>query len=157
MALKITLAKILATGLCSGLSPKAPGTVGSVAALLILFLITWIGGEISTSLLVVMSIIAYVIGHWCCATLADQWGHDPGKIVIDEWVGMWLALVMVPFTWQTAMMAFVFFRFFDISKPLGVGYIDKKISGPASVMLDDVLAGGYAALLTYVVYTFLLV
>lgn len=149
-----TIAKIIATGLGSGLSPKAPGTAGSVAAIVIILLLDAASVNISPMLLLGMSLVAYFTGHWSCYMLADDWGHDPGKIVVDEWVGMWLSLVLVPFGWQVAVVAFVAFRFFDIIKPLGVGYIDKQMGGPTSVMLDDVLAGVYAAVVTYLVYYF---
>jgi phosphatidylglycerophosphatase A len=155
MSQRKTTAKIIATGLGSGLAPKAPGTVGSVAALVIIYAMAYMGARVSATLLVAMSAVAYLVGHWSCAVLADEWGHDPGKIVIDEWVGMWLSLVLVPFQWQTAVVAFVAFRFFDIIKPLGVGYIDQHMGGPTSVMLDDVLAGVYAAVVTYAVHMFI--
>ncbi len=72
--------------------------------------------------------------------------HDSSKIVVDEWVGMGISLLLIPWTWGWVVAAFAIFRFFDIFKPLGVGAIDRNWSGPWGVIMDDVLAGVYTCI-----------
>lgn len=82
-----------------------------------------------------------------------EWGHDSPRVVVDEIVGMWVALCAVPASreWWYPFAALVLFRLFDIYKPLGCRWIDRNIPGAWGVMLDDILAGVYAALVLAVV------
>ena len=66
---------------------------------------------------------------------------DPSEVVIDEVAGFWVAICLVPLTWKILLVAFVLFRILDILKPFPIGYIDKKVSGGAGIVLDDVVAG----------------
>ena len=75
-----------------------------------------------------------------------DWGHDAGKIVIDEVVGMWITLWLVPKSLMLYAIGFVLFRVFDILKPLGVRQ-SQKLPGGWGVMVDDLLAGVYANLI----------
>jgi len=130
----------LAFGLGSGLSPYAPGTVGTVAALLpALFLVQlplWIG------LLLVG--LAFVVGIHLCQVTGNALGvHDHGGMVWDEFVGVWLVLLFMPFNWAWWLAAFVVFRLFDILKPWPIRWLDRKVPGGFGVMLDDLLAGVY--------------
>ena len=136
-------AVLVATGFGAGLSPWAPGTVASVVAIPI----WWYGLSI---LPVWMCAIVLALG-----TLAAVWivGHacrvagvgDDGAIVIDEWFGMWIALLACPRTWPAVAVAFGLFRLFDIAKPWPVSWADREVGGGLGVMLDDVLAGLMAA------------
>ena len=83
----------------------------------------------------------------------EEWGHDSPRVVVDEIVGMWVALCAVPASreWWYPFAALVLFRLFDIYKPLGCRWIDRNIPGAWGVMLDDILAGVYAALVLAVV------
>lgn len=83
----------------------------------------------------------------------EKWGHDSPRVVVDEIVGMWVALCAVPASreWWYPFAALVLFRLFDIYKPLGCRWIDRNIPGAWGVMLDDILAGVYAALVLAVV------
>lgn len=133
----------------SGLLPKAPGTWGSVAALVSGYFLHMIWGMPG---LAVGAVLTLVLGLWASARYMAQSGtHDPGAIVIDEVAGMWLTLLALPMAagihhW---VMAFILFRLFDIVKPWPVGVIDRRLPGTWGVMLDDVAAGVYAALLLW--------
>ena len=89
-----------------------------------------------------------VLGVWS-ATVSEQfWGEDPKRVVMDETVGEWIALLAVPASghWGYVLAAFVLFRFFDIAKPLGVRSME-KFKGGYGIMGDDILSGVYAAVL----------
>jgi phosphatidylglycerophosphatase A len=85
--------------------------------------------------------------------LEPEWGHDPQKIVIDEIIGFWIAMIAVPYTAWTLFAGFVLFRIFDIWKPLGIRKME-KFKGGWGVMLDDVLAGIYANIVLQVLIFF---
>jgi phosphatidylglycerophosphatase A len=135
-------AHFLALGFGSGLSPFAPGTAGSLAAIpvyLVLahFLPLW-------SMLGVVA-LSFLAGIWFCDVTGKGLGvPDHGGIVWDEMVAMWLILALVP---QQALWfgaAFAAFRLFDIWKPFPIGYLDQHVKGGFGVMLDDLLAAIYA-------------
>jgi len=81
------------------------------------------------------------------------WGEDPRTVVIDEYVGTWIPLLVAPCgenTWIFALLGFAPFRLIDIFKPLGCRWVDTHIKGGWGVMLDDVLAGFYALIIVYI-------
>jgi phosphatidylglycerophosphatase A len=128
----------LAFGFGSGLTPKAPGTLG-----------TLVGGVLFLPLLVAFPVLALgvlflglMIGSWLCQRAADWAGvHDHGGIVWDEFVGIWLVLIALPEQhWIWWLAAFVGFRFFDIVKPWPIRWVDRQVRGGFGIMLDDVLA-----------------
>ncbi|MDX8352010.1 phosphatidylglycerophosphatase A [Cognatiyoonia sp. IB215182] len=145
---------LIATFFYAGHLRPAPGTWGSLAALPVAGVIYTIVGPWG---LVVACILAYALGVW--ATAVETKGkdnHDPSEIVIDEVVGQWIALLPVAFgawvrgieitaLWPGWIAAFVLFRLFDITKWGPVGWAD-KLHGPTGVMLDDVIAGVFAAI-----------
>ena len=135
----------LAFGFGSGLSPKAPGTTGTVVAVLIhLALAPYLTLHSYLAFLVV----SFLAGIYLCGNTARDLGeHDCGGIVWDEFVGYWVAMFMVPTTWYWVATAFILFRLFDILKPFPIGLLDKKVHGGLGIMLDDLLAGIYALLL----------
>lgn len=133
----------LAFGFGSGLSNKAPGTCGTLAAVPIYWLLA------NTSSLVYMAVTALVTiaGVTICDKAAEKLGvHDFGGIVWDEIAGFLIAMLFVPFTWSAVAFGFVLFRLFDIFKPWPIKWIDKKVPGGLGIMLDDVLAGLFASL-----------
>ena len=135
---------LLATWFGSGLLPKAPGTWGSLAALPCGALLAWLGGP---WLLLVAALLVLGLGIWASERASAAMGkHDPGAVVIDEVVGQWLALLPVAETYLFYLPAFVAFRAFDI-KPWPVSWADQKLPGGWGIMLDDVIAGIYAAIL----------
>ena len=79
----------------------------------------------------------------CGAVSQPVWGHDPSRIVADEMIGLWIAMIAVPFSWLNLALAFGLFRLFDIWKPMGIRRME-KFPGGWGVMLDDVLAGLYS-------------
>ncbi|MFK7908806.1 MAG: phosphatidylglycerophosphatase A [Chitinophagales bacterium] len=134
-----------ATGFYSGYAPKAPGTAGSLLAAVLLGLAAYFVPQwVNTYSLIAVILLFFIIGVIAADQLEETLGKDPGCIVIDEFVGMWITLLFLPINWFTLLIGFVLFRFFDILKPLFIGTIDQKVKGGWGVMLDDVLAGVYA-------------
>ena len=136
-------AHFIAGGFGSGLSPVAPGTVGTIVAMPCWLLIT------QSSLLWQLGIVvsAFMLGVYVSERACKKLGtHDHGSIVWDEFVGLWVALVFVPVTWLNLLLGFVLFRFFDIVKPWPIKWLDKKVGGGLGVMIDDVVAGLFAGL-----------
>ena len=83
--------------------------------------------------------------------MEKYWGEDPSRVVIDEMVGVWIPLLVVPAGgWWYVVAAFVLFRFFDIVKPLGVRRME-RFRGGVGIMMDDILAGVYSAILLGIV------
>ena len=76
---------------------------------------------------------------------------DPKEIVVDEFIGQSLVLVFLPVTYQNYILAFIFFRFFDIWKPFPINYIEKKYQNAFGVIFDDIIAAGYALILFYII------
>ena len=146
--------KLFLTLFYSGLSPKAPGTVGSFLALVLgLGLIPFIPA--STLFLLALLITAIAVKQ--IDIYEKEVGvHDGKEIVIDELAGMWIALSICGITQENMIimgaLAFIYFRIFDIWKPSLIGRIDEKVKGGWGVMGDDLLAGvaaGIAASGTY--------
>jgi len=134
----------LAFGFGSGLVKKAPGTMGTLAAIpiyLILVQLPFWGYSLFT-------IIAGLVGIWICQIAADQLNeHDYGGIVWDEIVGYLITLWLVPFSWSMVIWGFILFRIFDIVKPWPIKWVDQRVKGGLGIMLDDVLAGLFSALI----------
>ena len=138
----------------SGLSPKAPGTVGSFVSLLLgMFLIQYL----HPSTLFLLALLITVIAVKQINIYEKEVGeHDSKEIVIDELAGMWIALAICGINSENFLimsgLAFIYFRLFDIWKPSIIGKIDEKVEGGWGVMGDDVvagIAGGVAAAATY--------
>lgn len=128
----------LAFGLGSGLAPKAPGTLGTLAAVPLFFLLT----SLSLSEYVFVVIFTAVAGIYLCGKTAIDLGvHDHPGIVWDEFVGFWITMIAVPVTWWSVVIGFALFRLFDIWKPWPIKWVDQHVSGGFGIMLDDVLAG----------------
>ena len=146
--------KLFLTLFYSGLTPKAPGTAGSIVALILGMLLLKI---VPDSTLFMLSILITAIAIKQIDIYEKEIGeHDSKEIVIDELAGMWLALSICGITdvifYITGALAFVYFRLFDIWKPSLIGKIDQKVKGGWGVMGDDLLAGvaaGLAAAGTY--------
>ncbi len=130
----------------SGYFPKAPGTIGSAVALLLAIPILLYGGF---SIFITLTIILTIIGFWSAHDYSIRMQRkDPKEVVIDELSGMWITLLVInPYIWWHYLLAFALFRLFDIIKPPPIDILDKKISGGAGIMLDDILAGVFAAIL----------
>lgn len=135
--------QLLAFGFGSGLAPKAPGTVGTVAALPLYWLMApqplWIYSTIV--------VVAALLGIWICDRASTALNvHDHPGIVWDEFVGLWIALWAVPVEPLWILAGFLVFRVFDIAKPWPIGWLDRRAGGGFGIMIDDVVAGILACL-----------
>jgi phosphatidylglycerophosphatase A len=132
----------LAFGLGSGASPRAPGTVGTLAAVPLWYLLA----QTPPMIYLLLVLLAFVIGIWLCGRTSHDLGvHDHGGIVWDEFVGYWITMIAVPVDWVWAAAGFILFRLFDILKPWPIGPVDRRVHGGLGIMLDDLLAGIMAA------------
>ncbi len=133
-----------ATWFGCGFMKPAPGTWGTLGALPFgLLILIYLG----PTALLLGTILVTALGWWASDVFEKMSGEkDSSMIVIDEVAGMWLALFAAPLTPLGVAAAFILFRAFDILKPWPVSYFDKKLSGPLSVMGDDLVAGLYTIL-----------
>ncbi|MDD2384750.1 MAG: phosphatidylglycerophosphatase A [Sulfurospirillaceae bacterium] len=131
--------KLFLTFFYTGLSPKAPGTAGSILATIVgVFIYTYLSMET----LFLLTILLSILGIKAINTYETNGGeHDDKSIVIDEVVGVWIALVLSSGTLLQVLASFAFFRLFDIWKPSIIGKIDRNVKGGVGVMGDDVVAG----------------
>ena len=142
----------IAVGLGSGLSPKAPGTTGTLGVLPLLVLM-WDASVLAwTTGLVILCALSI----WSTPEAGRRLGEpDHGQIVIDEWAGMWLVAfglnTLTELTvWMGLLIGFIGFRIFDIAKPWAVSWCERKIPGAWGVLMDDIAAGGYVLILALV-------
>jgi phosphatidylglycerophosphatase A len=135
---------LLAFGLGTGLSPVAPGTVGTILGVVLAWLVQPLGFE--WQFMVAIALI--VSGVWICGESAKRVGvHDHSGIVWDEIAAMYLILIVVPVSAPIWALAFALFRLFDIWKPWPIRDLDHRLHGGLGIMLDDLVAALYAALL----------
>ncbi|MDA3907428.1 MAG: phosphatidylglycerophosphatase A [Bacteroidales bacterium] len=143
------LHKLIASGLGTGYAPIAPGTVGSLLGIILYYFLNFGFNrfDFQQPLILVLNLVAIVaflfIGVYAIKKVHQIWIHDAPQIVIDEVIGVWIAVFAIPFEWQYYLYALILFRFFDIVKPLYIRRLD-NLKSDWSVMLDDVLAGIYA-------------
>lgn len=135
------LASALATWFGSGLAPKAPGTVGTLATVPLAVAL----GFAPPWALPVAALLVTALGVWSAGAHARDLGlKDPQQVVIDESAGFLWACCGGPFGWPTLVAAFVLFRLFDILKPWPVSALE-RLPGGWGIMMDDVAAGLLAA------------
>ncbi len=136
----------------SGYSKKAPGTIGSLVALLL-------GLPVLIFSANTLFLGAVFIGLIAITQIDKEEEeskiHDSSYIVIDELVGMWLAMAISGLSLAGVVLSFIFFRIYDITKPSLIGKIDKEIKGGLGVVADDALAGVLAGLSTLLVINIL--
>ncbi|GAA7100198.1 phosphatidylglycerophosphatase A [Helicobacter pylori] len=140
---KFSLRTCFLTLFFSGYSKKAPGTIGSLVALLL-------GLPILIFSANTLFLAAVLIGLIAIAQIDKEEEeskiHDSSYIVIDELVGMWLAMAISGLSLAGVVLSFIFFRIYDITKPSLIGKIDKEVKGGLGVVADDALAGVLAGL-----------
>ncbi len=141
------LLRVLGTGLFSGYFPIASGTFGSLVAALIYW---FIPGMDTWYVLLAVCVLTFIPGTIAAAHLEKEHGGDPSIVVIDEFLGMWIALLGLPKELLPVILGFFAFRFFDIAKVPPANYFDQRRGG-LGIMLDDVVAGIYANILVRVV------
>ncbi len=150
-ALLATPAGWLACGFGSGLAPVAQGTFGSLAALLPWLLLR----ELPLWLYLIVLLAGFGVGVWACNVAGRALGVDDHRsLVCDEFIGQWIALIplSIPawlpvggFRWWMLLAGFVLFRLFDVWKPWPISWLDRQLKGGMGVMIDDVVAGIFAA------------
>ncbi|GAA8971570.1 phosphatidylglycerophosphatase A [Helicobacter pylori] len=145
---KFSLRACFLTLFFSGYSKKAPGTIGSLVALLL-------GLPVLIFSANTLFLAAIFIGLIAIAQIDKEEEeskiHDSSYIVIDELVGMWLAMAISGLSLVGVVLSFIFFRIYDITKPSLIGKIDKEVKGGLGVVADDALAGVLAGLSTLLV------
>lgn len=152
------LSDVIATCGGVGLSPYAPGTVGSVLALPLIF----VAVPVALELQLIVLLALFAIGVWASQQRGQQLQQDDASsIVIDEFVGQWLTAVVamallptLPDSLLFLLVAFVCFRVFDIAKPWPISWCDRSVKGGFGVMLDDALAAVPAGLITALIMMF---
>jgi len=137
-------AVFLATFGYAGLFPFAPGTIGSLAGLLVYAAIMWSGGGAVAELVTIAVLLG--CGVWA-GTIAEHHfgGEDPGPVIVDEVAGMLITVLLVPVSATGAVAGFVIFRVFDILKPFPASRLE-RLHGGWGVMADDVMAAVYGNL-----------
>ena len=151
----------LACGFGSGLAPVAQGTFGSLAALLPWLLLR----ELPLWIYLVVLLAGFAIGVWACGVAGRALGVDDHRsLVWDEFIGQWAALVplLLPslrpsdgLPWWQLVLGFALFRLFDVWKPWPIRWLDRRVKGGMGVMIDDLLAGVFAAVVLCVLLQWL--
>lgn len=132
---------LLALGFGSGLSPIMPGTMGTLAAIPLYWLIQGLSAPWYIAILV----LGFIVGIWICDVATKAIGQpDHGAIVWDEIIGFGITMFAAPAGIVWIVVGFVLFRIFDIVKPWPIRWFDRRIHGGFGIMLDDVIAGLFA-------------
>ncbi len=139
-----------------GMLPKAPGTFGSIAAWV---MFVYFSHFISMINMLILTILFFILSIWICNKASkDLENKDHKSIVIDELVGMWIALLPVLFIANSqyertvyALAALIFFRLFDILKPFPISYFDKNYKNGFGIVIDDAISGLIAAIPSYII------
>lgn len=135
-------ARFIAFGFGSGLSPKAPGTFGSLLGAGLYFLLA---PFFPTNAIFILLFVLFALGVWACDRTGRDLGvADHGGMVWDEIVAMMLVLSFAPPSVFWFVLAFALFRLFDIWKPFPIGFLEKEFKGGFGVMIDDIMAAIYA-------------
>jgi phosphatidylglycerophosphatase A len=136
----------LGFGFGSGLAPRAPGTCGTLAAIPVCLLLKQ-GGSVVFLLATVLAVLGGIA--ICEASARRMETHDHPAIVWDEIAGFLVTMLAVPATPLNLLAGFLLFRLFDILKPWPIRAVDRRVHGGLGIMLDDVLAGGIAAVILF--------
>ena len=138
--------KIIGSGLYSGYSPVASGTVASLLALLIYF----IPGFEQLYIIVPISILFFLIGIPIGNKFEKSYGKDPAQCTIDEFVGTWISLIALPKTIPISITAFLIWRILDIIKPTPARKLE-QLKGGFGIMIDDVISAIYTLIIMHVI------
>jgi len=134
---------LLASNAGLGYAPVASGTFGTLAGIPVYYYLACFSWPLQ--LLTLLAIL--FLSFWVSDEAGKIYGQaDDGRIVIDELVGYLVTVAFLPFSWETALLGFVWFRFFDILKPPPANWFDRELKNGLGVTLDDLVAGIYAAM-----------
>jgi phosphatidylglycerophosphatase A len=136
----------IATGFGTGYIPLAPGTAGSLLTVFVIYFLS----PISSWILIVSLLILFCLGIYSSHYVERLKGIDPSIVTIDEIVGMGISLLFIPKNWLLFLIAFLFFRLFDIAKPPPINK-SQEIGGGLGIMLDDIIAGVYAFICLFII------
>jgi phosphatidylglycerophosphatase A len=132
-----------------GKSPKAPGTVATIATIPIWYLLAQFSPFIYMGVTLALVFVGVAAAN-SSEAISDK--HDSKEIVIDEVVGYLITMTWLPITWQSAVIGFVVFRVLDIFKPPPIRQLDQKVKGGFGVMVDDIAAGIIGSILMQFLY-----
>ena len=145
--MKFNFYKSISTCFGLGYISPFPGTLTSFLTVIIIWTIqTYLSLEVTMLFILFVTLIGYI----SVEKNTDN-KNDPKEIVIDELIGQSLVLVFLPLTYQNYILGFIFFRFFDIYKPMPINYFEKKYQNAFGVIFDDIIAAGYALLAIYII------
>ncbi len=137
---------IITFGFGSGAAPIAPGTVGTLVALPLY----WILSHLSLGMYLITVIMITLISMYLCDVASKKIGiNDHQGMCLDEFVGLFVAMTGLSPTFLHMFFGFLLFRFFDIAKPWPISWIDQKIHGGVGMILDDVVAGIFTCALIH--------
>ena len=143
------VAKLISSGIFIGYIPLAPGTMGSLLAVILFFLLY---GYVLNIFWIFLPVL-YFLGVWTASYCEELWGKDSGRIVVDEIVGMFVTLIFLPINVRIVWLGFFIFRAFDIIKPPPIRWSERLPHG-WGVMTDDLIAGIYANLVLRLIICF---
>jgi phosphatidylglycerophosphatase A len=138
--------KFLATGFYTGYSPIIPGTTGTLAGLAVYLIPSFE----QTPVISLAIVVGFLFGAYAGTKIEKSVGHDPSMVVIDEMVGMWISLFLLPKTLPVVIGAFILFRILDTIKPQPARVFQKK-GGGFAIMMDDVVSAIYTNLIVRLV------
>lgn len=140
----------LATFFGVGFLPWIPGTWGTLASLPICAALLWAGPFVQMIAITLFLPVAILSAQ----TYFDETGRDdPSEVVIDEVIGIMIAMTWLPMTWQSFLGAFLVFRILDMTKPFPIGWLDRKYKGGIGIVVDDVAAGIITNIILQIVLT----
>lgn len=140
-------ARFIALGFGTGLSPFAPGTVGTLFGFPVYWIASALLAPYGPPAMLALVALMFLVGVWACARTGSDLGiADHSGMNWDEIVAFQLVLMLTPEAWQWQAFAFFGFRFFDVVKPPPIRQVDARMKGGLGVMFDDILAAGYTLL-----------
>ena len=145
--MKKNLAVFMATTCYSGFFPIAPGTVGALIAVVVL----WFVPALSWPVMSLLALLVFLSGIWAADVVEKAWKReDPGQVNWDEVAGMMVSLIAMPKHWIVFVAAFILFRIFDVIKPWPVNRLE-RLHGGLGIMADDIMAGIYSNLVLQII------
>ena len=145
------ISHVLATCFGVGSIPFAPGTWGSLFAVLLIYNIAFLQEWI-----ILATVLIVAFSWWVCVEVHKETKSDSSEIVIDEFAGMFVACMFINHDFISLVFAFLFFRFFDIVKPWPISWVDKNIKNGTGILIDDLLAGLFAGILMLAIFVIII-